>query len=272
MKPTLFLILAGAMVLSAQPRHVARFHQSASPKPQSALVDPNDRVFPDLVAGGGWETIITFVNMSSTPAQFTVTFYDDSGNLLRMPLLNFDGSISRLASADFALDGNTSSELVIANVDNAAISGWSYLTFPSGVAPVAGMAVVRTKDSKGTVISESTESLSNIQDYDFFTPYDNLEGVSTTLVLINPANTRTANIRISAQDSTGAEILHDQFQLPAGARTLISLPNTYSGLAGTSGKLRVTGDINNLSAVCYRISPSGSLAYSPIFNWSGMFH
>jgi hypothetical protein len=235
------------------------------------VVDPNDRVFPDLVAGGGWETLITFVNMSTSPTQFTMTFYDDNGNPLPMPLVNSDGSVSRFSSSNFSLDGNTSSELVIANVDNAATSGWGYLSTPPGNAPIAGMAVVRTKDSKGNVINETTETLSNIQDYDFFAPYDNLEGITTALVLVNPANTQTANAQISAQDATGSEILRDTYQIPAGARVLILLPTTYSALAGTSGKLRVTADINSLSAICYRMAPSGSIAYSPIFNWSGMF-
>lgn len=272
MKRIVLLILAGLVVLSAQPRHAASFHQSISPRPKSALVDPNDRVFPDIVAGGGWETIITFVNMSGSPAQFTLTFYDDNGNPLNMPLVNPDSSVSRFASSDFSLDANTSTELVVANVDNAITSGWSYLSFPSGTSAVAGLAVVRNKDSRGKVISESTETLSNTQDYDFFAPYDNLEGVATALILVNPGNSQTANVRVSAQDADGKEIVRDRFQLSAGAKTLIVLPDTYSTLASTSGKLRVTGDTNSLSAICFRISPSGSVAYSQIFNWSGMFH
>jgi hypothetical protein len=34
----------------------------------------------------------------------------------------------------------------------------------------------------------------------------------------------------------------------------------------------VTGDITKMSAICFRVSPSGNLTYSPIFNWSGMFN
>jgi hypothetical protein len=272
MKRNALLIMAGLCVLSAQPRHTASFYQNISPRPKSALVDPNDRVFPDIVAGGGWETIITFVNMSGVPAHFTLTFYDDDGNPLNVPLANPDGSVSRFASSDFALDSNSSTELVVANVDNAVTSAWSYISFPAGTAAIGGVAVVRNKDSKGRVISESTENLSNTLDYDFFAPYDNLEGVATTLILINPGNSQTANIRISAQDASGQEILRDRFQLPPGARTLIALPDTYSALAGTSGELRVTGDTSTLSAICFRTSPSGSVAYAPIFNWSGMFH
>ena len=49
------------------------------------------------------------------------------------------------------------------------------------------------------------------------------------------------------------------------------LPDAYKVLAGTSGKLRVVGDTNQLSAIVFRISPAGNMAYSPIFNWLGMF-
>jgi len=91
MKRLALLLLAGSIVALAQPGHTTRFHQSLAPRPMSALVDANDRVFPDIVAGGGWETLITFINMSSSPAQFTLTFYDDNGNPTPMPLLNPDG-------------------------------------------------------------------------------------------------------------------------------------------------------------------------------------
>jgi hypothetical protein len=272
MKRVALLILAGCIAVSAQPRRTAQFRESPAPRPKSALVDPNDRVFPDIVAGGGWETLVSFVNMLGSPAQFTLTFYDDNGNPVRMPLVNPDGSVSRFSSVDFSLDTNTSTELVVANVDNTLSSVWGYLSFPGNPAPIAGMAVVRTYDSSMNVLNESTESLSNLQDFDFYAPFDNLQGVSTGLILLNPSTVLTSNIRLSAQDANGNEIVRDSFSLAPGARTHIQLPTAYTALAGTSGKLRVTGDTNRLSAVCYRISPAGSLAYSPIFNWSGMFH
>src|ERR1700738_3483271 len=103
MKRTIMLILAGVAILSAQPRHTASFRQNTLPKPRAALVDPNDRVFPDVLAGGGWETVITFVNMSNSTAQFTLDFYDDNDNLITMPLQNADGSVSRFASSNFSL-------------------------------------------------------------------------------------------------------------------------------------------------------------------------
>jgi hypothetical protein len=272
MKRIALLILAGSIVLSAQPRRTAQFRESLVPRPKSAQVDPNDLVLLDVAAGGGWETLITFVNMSGSPAQFTLTFYDYNGNPTPMPLSNPDGSVSRLASVDLSLDVNTSTELVVANVDSGVNPAWAYLSFPGSSAPIAAMAVVRTYDSSGRVLNESTEALSNIQDYDFYAPYDNLQGVATGLILVNPGNSLMSNVRISAQDANGNEILSDRFQLGPGARTTITLPTYYTALAGTSGKLRVTGDTNRLSAVCFRISPSGSMAYSPIFNWSGMFH
>jgi hypothetical protein len=81
----------------------------------------------------------------------------------------------------------------------------------------------------------------------------------------------TATVQISAQDANGNELVRDKFLLPAGARSTIMLPDAYKVLAGTSGKLRVVGDTNQLSAIVFRISPAGNMAYSPIFNWSGMF-
>jgi hypothetical protein len=283
MKRIALLILVSAAVLPAQPRRAdgprrlsvvprqtANF-QASAPRPKSALVDPLDQVFPDVLAGGGWETLMTFVNMSSTPARFTLTFYDDNGNPVNMPLTNPDGSVSRFAAVNFTMDSNTSQELVVANVDNNANLAWAYLSFPGDTAPIAGLAVVRTYDSSGNIFSETSETLSNIQDYDFFAPYDNLQGVATSLIVLNPGAKLTATVRISAQDANGNELVRDAFLLPPGARATISLPDAYNVLAGTSGKLRVTGDTNQMSAILFRISPAGNMAYSPIFNWSGMF-
>jgi hypothetical protein len=217
------------------------------------------------------ETLMTFVNMSNARAQFTVTFYDDNGNPVKVPLTNPDGSVSRFAAVNFSMDGNTSQELVVANIDNNVSYTWTYLSFPGNTAPIAGMAVVRSYDSSGNVFSETTETLSNIQDYDFFAPYDNLQGVGTGLIVLNPGSSLTATVRLSAQDGNGNELVRDTVVLPPGARTTIMLPEIYNVLAGTSGKLRVTGDTNKLSAIMFRISPAGNMAYSPIFNWSGLF-
>jgi hypothetical protein len=284
MKRIALLVLTGGIVLSAQPkrtasarelsalpRQTANFRESVVPRPNSALVDPFDRVFADVLAGGGWETLMTFVNMSNAPARFTLTFYDDNGNPVKVPLTNPDGSVSRFAAVDFSMDGNTSQELVVADVDNNVNYAWTYLNFPGNTAPIAGMAVVRTYDSAGNVFNETTESLSNIQDFDFFAPYDNLQGVATGLIVLNPGTSLTSTVRISAQDANGNELVRDSFQLPPGVRATIMLPDSYKSLAGTSGKLRVVGDTNKLSAIVFRISPAGSMAYSSIFNWSGMF-
>jgi hypothetical protein len=284
MKRIAFLILLSAVLLPAQPRRTdgsralssaprqtANFTESATPRPRSALVDPLDRVFADVLAGGGWETLMTFVNMSNAPAHFTLTFYDDNGNPVNMPLTNPDGSVSRFAAANFSMDANTSQELVVANVDNGVNFAWAYLSFPGNTAPIAGMAVVRTYDSSGNIFNETTEASSNTQDYDFFAPYDNLQGVATGLIVLNPGASLTATVRISAQDGNGNELVRDKFLLAPGARATFLLPDAYKVLAGTSGKLRVTGDTNQLSAIVYRISPAGNMAYSPIFNWSGMF-
>jgi hypothetical protein len=260
----------GPRALSSAPRQTANF-QSAAPRPKSALVDPLDRVFPDVLAGGGWETLMTFVNMSNASAHFTLTFYDDNGNPMNVPLTNPDGSVSRFAAVNFSMDGNTSQELVVANVDSSVNFAWAYLSFPGNTAPIAGLAVVRTYDSSGNIFNETTEALSNIQDYDFFAPYDNLQGVATGLIVLNPGASLTATVQISAQDANGSELVQDKFLLAPGARATIMLPDAYQALAGTSGKLRVTGDTNRLSAIVFRISPANNMAYSPIFNWSGMF-
>jgi hypothetical protein len=283
MKRIALLFLAGGILLSAQPRRTpgprdlssaprrtANFRASA-PRPRSALVDPNDRVFADVLAGGGWETLMTFINMSGSPAQFTLTFYDDNGNPVLVPLTNPDGSVSRYSAVNFAMDGNTSQELVVANVDNSVNTAWTYLSFPGSPAPIAGLAVVRTYDSGGNIFAETSETLSNIQDFDFFAPYDNLQGVATGLIVLNPGVNLTATVQLSAQDPNGNELVHDRFLLPPGARATIMLPGAYPPLAGTSGKLRVTGDTNQMSAILFRVSPDGNMAYSPIFNWSGLF-
>ena len=271
MKRIVFLILASGIALSAQPRQTADFRESVTPRLNSALVDPFDRVFADVLSGGGWETLMTFVNMSNAPARFTLTFYDDNGKPVKVPLSNPDGSVSRFAAVDFSMDGNTSQEVVVANVDNNVHYTWAYLSFIGKTAPIAGMAVVRTYDSAGNVFNETTETLSNTQDFDFLAPYDNLQGVVTGLVVLNPGTSLTSTVRISAQDANGNELVRDSFQLPPGVRTTIMLPDSYKVLARTSGKLRVVGDTNKLSAIAFRISPAGNMAYSPIFNWSGMF-
>src|SRR5260370_18484118 len=106
MKRIALLILVSAIALPAQPRRTAgprelssvlrqtaNFQESVAPRPKSALVDPSDRVFVDVLSGGGWETLMTFVNMSNARAHYTLTFYDDNGNPVNVPLTKPDGSV-----------------------------------------------------------------------------------------------------------------------------------------------------------------------------------
>jgi hypothetical protein len=45
-----------------------------------------DKVLPQVVAGGGWETVVVLLNMSAVSLDFQLNFYDETGKpMLPLP-------------------------------------------------------------------------------------------------------------------------------------------------------------------------------------------
>ena len=56
---------------------------------RSAVVDPTDRVFPQIITGQGWETRMVLVNVGGTVVNFTEAFGDVNGNPMKVTFQNY---------------------------------------------------------------------------------------------------------------------------------------------------------------------------------------
>src|ERR1700722_9098051 len=101
-------VLAGALttssLLGADMKPVA-----AKPK---VVVFSGDNVFPHVVDGGLWKTTFKFVNLENHTVTFTLSFFDDNGNPLELPILaNSVLSGGYFTSIAFSLPTATSTTL-----------------------------------------------------------------------------------------------------------------------------------------------------------------
>lgn len=58
--------------------------RDSDPTRRSAVVDPTDRIFPQIITGQGWETRMVLVNVGGTDVNFTEGFGDVNGNPMKV--------------------------------------------------------------------------------------------------------------------------------------------------------------------------------------------
>src|SRR5690606_17801867 len=111
----------------------------------AALVMADDRVFPHFVAGGGWQTTLTLVNMSPVPQEFTIDFYTDDGQPLVIPIPTVGGTIQRMTSAQAVMPAFSTRSYSTADIDAVASSGWALLTYDASKGRIGGYGVFRQR-------------------------------------------------------------------------------------------------------------------------------
>lgn len=234
------------------------------------MVTSGDTVLPQIVAGGSWQTTIYLVNMTSSTMSFSLFFYDDNGNSLGLPFRTTAGDIQRFSRIDFQLDGYTNFTFTAQDVDPAPLQGWAVLSYDASFGRIGGFAVFR-QHVPGSPNYEASVPLDNLNDYKFFLPFNNTQGFSTGLALVNAATNLPAHVLMKFMDVNGNEILSTILTLPVNGHAAFSIPATYPQLNGRIGTLYVQSDTNMLSGLGLRFDNSGPFTTLPILNWPGMF-
>jgi sugar lactone lactonase YvrE len=202
-----------------------------------------------LASAGYWTTTITLVNTSSSPAQARLSFFDDNGNPLALPL-----SFPQLSSAAGPLLASTlyrtlqsGAQLVVQSTgpnNQPALSGWAQVQ-TNGV--LGGFAVF--SQAMGNTNQQAEVPLDTSYSGDYVVPFDNTNGSSTAIALANiSAQAVTATISIS--NDAGAVMLSDTVTLPPMAHRSFTLADRYGSVtAQRRGTLEFTTPTPGLISV-----------------------
>jgi hypothetical protein len=243
-----------------------------NPSERQALIGKTHQVFPQVATGGGWETVMVIVNMSLNPMSFTQRFYSSDGQPMSVTFRTVpEGKIITTSALEGTLRAGSSFNFALFDSTPTTQTGWANLVYDATAGRLGAYSMFRQRTPSGAQF----EALIPVSAYDdtlFFMSFDNIQGFTTAMALVNPASNMSANVTITANALDGSFIGKTVVMLPPSGHSAFVLTDKIPALAGRMGTLLVSSDITRLSAVGLRFSNTGSFASVPIMNWSDMLN
>ncbi|MEO8593209.1 MAG: hypothetical protein ABI759_07805 [Candidatus Solibacter sp.] len=233
---------------------------SAAPAQQPVPVHSS---ISQIASGGAWKTTLTLLNLSSTSSSVTVTFQGDNGLPLTLPLrITQSGSSSAEVSSEITRIVPALATLLIeseAPATSETITGWADV---ASLGFFAGFAIFRQRgpdgrDSEGTAPLEST-GLSGL-----ILPFDNSDGFSTGIAIVNAAEARASLVAV-VRDENG--IVLGQYGVPMIARghSAFVVGERLPASIGRRGSIEFQQSGNGtVSGLGLRFSATGSFTSVP---------
>jgi len=234
-------------------------------------VQPNDKIFPHLATGGGWETVIVVVNLSDSAVDYNQYFYDTAGKPLAVTFRTIpDDRIVTSTGTDTHLPPGATLSYLLYDQGGPLVTGWSVIAYDSANVRLGGYAIFRQRNA-GRPDFEALVPLSGFDDDEFVMPFDNTAGSSTAMAIVNPGGTLTSNVTAIVRDVQGRTIGTGTISLGPQTQQSFLLADKFPVTAGKIGSIRFSGSTNRLTGLGFRFNSAGSFATIPILNWSGMF-
>jgi streptogramin lyase len=190
-------------------------------------------VLPHIATGGAWSTVITLVNNSSSAAPLTVTFRNDDGSALSLPVTTTNqGATQTATSSSVTATISPHATLLLTTGQLAStVVGWADV---SSSGPVSGYAIFRQIPQSGPA-SEGTVPLQIQFPTTFILPYDNTGGFVTGFAVAN-LSTSSATVTAVILDDNGNQLNQlDIFTIPGSGHTSFLLPTKFPTTAGKRG-------------------------------------
>jgi hypothetical protein len=165
-------------------RHAdAKIARSTIIQPQ-VVVFAGDRVFPQVVNGGGWKTSFLLVNLENHPVTFQILFLTDDGNDMFVPV----GGLGVVRQVSVTLDTAGSTEFETTGSSSGSFDtlqqGWALLSQTTSDT-IGGMAIFRQRVF-ARPDQEATVPIVSQFDSHFVLLFDNTAGFTTGLAVANP--------------------------------------------------------------------------------------
>lgn len=195
------------------------------------VVFAGDRIIPQFVDGGSWQTAITVVNLESHPTSFDVLFFDDNGNNLNVPV-NGQGTVHGM-TISLQTAGSFTFETTGTNFDLSA--GWALLSQTNSDS--VGIFAIFRQNVAGRQSQEAVVPSVNQFESHFVLPFDNTL-YTTGIALANPT-LNAVSIPVNIRNEQGQIIDTRRFSLGPYSHAAFVLPDTWSSTAGRRGLLEV---------------------------------
>ncbi len=172
------------------------------------------------VAGGGWQTTFVLMNIGSSSGQAQLSFFDNQGAALAMPL-TFPASGDSMTASAVTRTLAPGAELTITSGGAAALAeGWAQLSSTGG--SIGAFAVFRYQPSG----QEAGVPLETRSSGAYVLAFDNTGGVSTGVAVVNLSSS-PASIPVVIRDDAGNQIGAATVDLRARGHLAFMLGSQY---------------------------------------------
>lgn len=241
---------------------------SSASHPLAYLV-PQDISFAHIAVGGIWRTSFFICNMSSNAIPYTISYYDDNGSSMAVPVYVGNTTYQSMSSASYTIPPYGEQNFDLWNSSPTTQTGQAILSYDSYLGQLGGFSVFQ-EVIPGQPIFEATVALSG-SDWKLYLPYYHFDGYTSGVAISNPSLLHSTNVTLTALDNNGVSLFSDSIYLPPGGHLAFSATDRYPSLNNHRGNLYMESSSGRLSAVGLRFSPTGSYTTIPIMNWTGMF-
>ena len=251
---------------------LARRHADAKIAQSAHLVEPKvvvfagDRVFPQVVNGGGWKTSFLLVNLENHPVTFQILFFTDDGNDMFVPV----GDLGLVRQVSVSLDTAGSTEFETTGFSNdfpdTLEQGWALLSQTTDDT-IGGMAIFRQRVF-GRPDQEATVPVVSQFDSHFVLMFDNTAGFTTGLAVANPT-LDSVSIPVTIRDQSGNVIDNQFIRLGPYSHTAFNLPDFWSSTAGTRGAIEFQTSGFGVAALGLRAGAAAFTSFNVLenINW-----
>ena len=211
-----------------------------------------------VASGGGWQTTFTLVNTGTSAAQVTLSFSDDKGNALSLPLtLVQTGQATTTATLSHTIAAGAS--LVVVTQASTALVGSALLTTGGNV---SGFAIFRYNPTgQEAVVPLETRNASA-----YVLAFDNTNHLVTGVALANVSiPSQVVAVKVVLRDDTGASLGTATINLVAGGHTSFILADSYGAVGDKRGTVEFdTPAGTQISALGLRATPAGAVTTIPV--------
>jgi hypothetical protein len=217
--------------------------------------------FGQIAYGGSWQTTFTLINLNTTVATVTLSFFDDNGAALSAPVLNSGFT----PVYTFAIPAGGTQDVVLSSSDRTTTQGWASM---STTGNVRGQASFRFLLPSGT-LSEAVVPLSSpallgcllpifTPDPVTLLPFDDTGQYVTSLAFANISTTPRAYV-LEFYDQSGNLVVTDTLALSSKQHTAFVSVKTYPDLAGKKGVLKIHSSTANLTVLGLLSNSTGAI-------------
>jgi hypothetical protein len=215
------------------------------------------QLISQVADGAGWRTTIILANTGFGPANYRLRFWDGNGAPLSLPL-GPDGNRPEITGT---LGVNGARFLQTDGTAGALSQGWAELLTGDSIGGTAvfRQTVPNAPASEGAVaIVSGASSIRRM-----VIPFDNTQGFSTGIAIVNSDAARSANVMATFRDENGSNLLSAPIPLASHGQIPFAVKTRYPALSNARGSVEFSDASVELFGLGLRFSPLNTFTSLP---------